>query len=74
MAEAGRVTGRVKMWNARRGFGFIGSDAGGEDLFIHVSQMQGLEPLKDDRVEFTPDKGRNGKLCARNVKIIGGPK
>ncbi len=26
-----------QMWNADRGFGFIGDDSGGPDIFLHIS-------------------------------------
>ena len=34
------------MWNAERGFGFIGDDSGGPDIFLHVSALQsaGIDP------------------------------
>ena len=73
MAEAGRVTGHIKMWDAKRGFGFIGTDAGGEDVFVHVSQVVGgFEPLKGDKIEFTKDVGKNGRPCARRIVIKNG--
>jgi CspA family cold shock protein len=34
------ATGTLKMWNADRGFGFIGDDSGGPDIFLHVSALQ----------------------------------
>ena len=33
-------TGKLKMWNAERGYGFIGDDAGGPDIFLHISALE----------------------------------
>ena len=40
------ATGILKMWNADRGFGFITDDAGGPDMFLHVTALQsaGIDP------------------------------
>jgi cold shock CspA family protein len=36
------ATGTLKMWNAERGYGFIGDDAGGPDVFLHISALDGI--------------------------------
>jgi len=62
-------TGTVKNWNEEKGFGFIGPDDGGEDLFCHRSALVGAEALeKGDKVTFdeTYDE-RKGKMRANNV-------
>src|SRR5258707_15673168 len=48
-------TGTLKMWNAERGYGFIADDAGGPDMFLHISALQaaGIDPenlRKGDRL------------------------
>ena len=61
-------TGRVKWFNATKGYGFIEQD-GGEDVFVHYSQIQdeGFKSLNQGQdVEFEVMNGEKG-LQARNV-------
>ena len=45
--------GVVARYDAERGFGFITPDAGGADLFVHVSVVRGAEALEEgDRVRY----------------------
>ncbi|WP_287913772.1 cold shock domain-containing protein [Cellulomonas sp.] len=45
--------GVVVRYDDERGFGFIAPDAGGDDLFVHVSVIRGGEVLEEgDRVRF----------------------
>ena len=40
------ATGTLKLWNVERGFGFIQDDAGGPDMFLHITALQdaGISP------------------------------
>jgi CspA family cold shock protein len=57
------ATGTVKWFSSKKGFGFIVPDDGGEDLFVHHSNidMSGYRTLQDgQRVSYEPAQGRKG--------------
>lgn len=57
------ATGTVKWFNNAKGYGFILSESGGEDLFVHYSsiQMPGYKTLRaGQQVEFDLQEGPKG--------------
>jgi cold shock protein len=65
-------TGKIKMFNEDKGFGFIKPDDGGGDVFFHVSALrEGDEIARDKTVSFEVgvDK-KSGKTKAVSVDLI----
>ena len=63
-------TGKVKWFNDSKGFGFICPDDGGDDLFVHHTEIvsQGFASLQEGQsVEFEIGEGKKGP-CATQVK------
>ncbi|APG87743.1 cold-shock protein [Sinorhizobium americanum] len=64
------ATGTVKFFNQDKGFGFITPDNGGADVFVHVSAVQGSQPLREgQKVSYELGQDRKtGKSKAENVR------
>jgi len=64
------VTGIVKWFDPKKGFGFIVSNEADGDVFVHWTKitMEGFKKLDmDETVEFTLVKAADGKPQAENV-------
>ena len=65
------MTGKVKWFNAEKGFGFIERE-GGDDVFVHFTAIQtdGFKTLDEGQeVEFEITDGARGPQAANVVKI-----
>ena len=63
-------SGKVKWFNAKKGYGFITDDETKKDIFLHVSALESskLRVLKEDQKIFVDIKEEKSKLQAINIK------
>lgn len=69
--EAATMQGKVKWFNAEKGYGFIEYE-GGKDVFVHFSaiEMEGFKTLKEGQVvSFEIVEGERGPQAA-NVVVV----
>ena len=64
------MTGTVKFFNESKGYGFITNDETGEDIFVHVTALDGVQLNQGDKVEYSETEGRKGMVAA-DVQVIG---
>lgn len=69
------MRGRIKHWRDDKGYGFITPDVGGVDVFVHTKEVRDWPgPLAPDaEVEFDETTTMDGKVQARNVRVISCP-
>jgi len=64
--------GKIKWFNPTKGYGFIANDAGGKDVFLHVSALEqaGIDTLEEgEAVSFEIGENK-GKENAINITKI----
>ena len=66
------ITGKVKFFNAQKGYGFIAPEDGSKDAFVHISAVEkaGLRTLvQDQRVTYQLETDQRGKTSAVNLQV-----
>ena len=55
------MTGTVKFFNEAKGYGFITNDESEEDVFVHISSLNGITLKEGAKVEYVEEEGKKGK-------------
>ena len=63
------MTGTVKFFNEAKGYGFITNDESGEDVFVHVSSLNGISLKEGSKVEYVEEEGKKGKQTT-NITLV----
>jgi len=66
------ATGKVKWFDAKKGFGFITPDDGGKDAFLHVSALQAanIQSVNDGQAVSYELTEQRGKQAASEIALI----
>jgi ATP-dependent RNA helicase RhlE len=73
----GRSTGTMKWFNKTRGFGFISPDGGGQDLFVHHTDVTGnlqTNLSEGDRVAFAVEQRKKGPAAVALTPLAAEPR
>ncbi|MGM0634726.1 MAG: cold-shock protein [Bacteroidota bacterium] len=63
------MEGTVKFFNESKGYGFITNEDTGQDIFVHVTGLNGETIAEGDRVEYNEQEGRKG-MNATDVRVV----
>ena len=66
------ASGKVKWFNAQKGFGFIQPDDGSKDVFVHISAVEraGIGSHNEGQKISYEIQQERGKSSAANLKLL----
>ena len=67
----GALSGEVKWYQRKKGFGFIAPADGGDDVFLHLSGLNVSSVDAGEKVTYDTEKDEEGKVKAVNVSVVG---
>ncbi len=68
-----RIKGKIATWNDEKGFGFITPNAGGEQIFIHISAFRNRNrrPEINQLVSYAVSTDRQSRPRAEKATLAG---
>ncbi len=67
------ATGTVKWFSSQKGYGFVQTDDGTKDVFVHVSAVErsGMGSLREgQKLSYDIERGQQGRTSAVNLKAV----
>jgi len=63
------MKGEVKFFHDMKNYGFINPEDQEDDVFVHISDVEGESLAEGDEVEFETEQGEKGPRAV-NVKVL----
>jgi len=65
------ATGKIKWFNPTKGYGFITPDEGGQDVFLHISNLgaNDAHSIEEDQAVSYDLEDNRGKKSAVNIQF-----